>query len=193
MATKDKKSIRLEALSRRDSLTPAVRSHIAQKIVDYIDVLVAQISGNIIAAFWPIRSEIDPRPLMNALKNKGYSLALPAIIDKEEMIFRAFNDEADLIEMGFGTRGPSAYCSVVEPSTLLVPLAAFDNCGNRIGYGAGYYDRAITQMIARGNKPDLIGLGFDCQQVQSIPAEPHDQPLAMMLTESGLRNFQKYD
>lgn len=189
MATKDKKAIRLEALSRRDSLTQAVRSVIAQKIVNYIDALAAQISGNIIAGFCPIRSEIDPRPLMYALKNKGYSLALPTIIDKEEMIFRTFNDEADLIEMGFGTRGPSANCSVVEPSTLLVPLAAFDNCGNRIGYGAGYYDRAIAKMIARGNKPDLIGLGFDCQQVQSIPVEPHDQPLAMMLTESGLRNF----
>ena len=193
MATKDKKAIRLEALSRRDSLTPTVRSIIAQKIVNYIDALTAQISGNIIAGFWPIRSELDPRPLMNALRDKGYSLALPAIIDKEEMIFRTFNDEADLIEMGFGTLGPSANCSVVEPSALLVPLAAFDNCGNRIGYGAGYYDRAITKMIACGNKPDLIGLGFDCQQVQSIPAEPHDQPLAMMLTESGLRNFQKYD
>lgn len=190
---KDKKAIRLEVLSRRDSLTPAVRSVIAQKLVNYIDALTAQISGNIIAGFWPIRSEIDPRPLMNALRDKGYSLALPAIIDNEEMIFRTFDDEADLIEMGFGTLGPSANCSVVEPSALLVPLAAFDNCGNRIGYGAGYYDRAITKMIARRNKPDLIGLGFDCQQVQSIAAEPHDQPLAMMLTESGLRNFQKYD
>lgn len=190
---KDKKAIRLEVLSRRDSLTPAVRSVIAKKLVNYIDALTAQISGNIIAGFWPIRSEIDPRPLMNALRDKGYSLALPAIIDKEEMIFRTFDDEADLIEMGFGTLGPSANCSVVEPSALLVPLAAFDNCGNRIGYGAGYYDRAITKMIARRNKPDLIGLGFDCQQVQSIAAEPHDQPLAMMLTESGLRNFQKYD
>lgn len=190
---KNKKAIRLEVLSRRDSLTPAVRSVIAQKLVNYIDALTAQISGNIIAGFWPIRSEIDPRPLMNALRDKGYSLALPAIIDNEEMIFRTFDDEADLIEMGFGTLGPSANCSVVEPSALLVPLAAFDNCGNRIGYGAGYYDRAITKMIARRNKPDLIGLGFDCQQVQSIAAEPHDQPLAMMLTESGLRNFQKYD
>jgi len=190
---KDKKAIRLEVLSRRDGLTPAVRSVIAQKLVNYIDALTAQVSGNIIAGFWPIRSEIDPRPLMNALRDKGYSLALPAIIDKEEMIFRTFDDEADLIEMGFGTLGPSANCSVVEPSALLVPLAAFDNCGNRIGYGAGYYDRAITKMIARRNKPDLIGLGFDCQQVQSIAAEPHDQPLAMMLTESGLRNFQKYD
>lgn len=190
---KDKKAIRLEVLSRRDGLTPAVRSVIAQKLVNYIDALTAQVSGNIIAGFWPIRSEIDPRPLMNALRDKGYSLALPAIIDNEEMIFRTFDDEADLIEMGFGTLGPSANCSVVEPSALLVPLAAFDNCGNRIGYGAGYYDRAITKMIARRNKPDLIGLGFDCQQVQSIAAEPHDQPLAMMLTESGLRNFQKYD
>lgn len=188
--TKSKNTLRLEALKKRDQMSADKRALISQNLVDQLDQLISVITGNTVAGFWPIKSEIDPRPLMNALKKSGYELALPAIIDKKKMVFRHFEKTDELVDMGFGTKGPSTNAAIVTPETLLVPLSAFDNKGNRIGYGKGYYDRAIATMNENGHKPLLIGLGFNCQEVSSIPAEPYDQKLAMMLTESGLQIFE---
>lgn len=187
--TKSKNTLRLEALKKRDQMPANKRALSSQNLVDQLDQLIAVMTGNIVAGFWPIKSEIDPRPLMNALKKRGYLLALPAIIDKKKMVFRRFDEKDALVDMGFGTKGPPTNAAIVNPETLLVPLSAFDNEGNRIGYGKGYYDRAIATMIENGHKPLLIGVGFNCQEVPFISAEPHDQKLAMMLTESGLQIF----
>ena len=187
--TNNKKMLRQEALARRDRMRQEQRAVISQKLVDELQKLLAILKGKTVAGFWPIKSEIDPRPMMSALKKHGVKLALPAIIDKTTMVFRIFEDEGKLVDMGFGTVGPSEEAEIVEPETLLVPLSAFDSKGNRIGYGAGYYDRAIASMRENGHNPLLIGLAFDCQEVPSIPAEPYDQKLAMILTESGLRSF----
>ncbi|WP_422530783.1 5-formyltetrahydrofolate cyclo-ligase [Bartonella apihabitans] len=187
--TNNKKTLRQEALARRDGIPEKQRVIISQKLVNELQKLLAILKGKTVAGFWPIKSEIDPRPLMLALKEHGFKLALPAIIKKTKMVFRIFEDEGKLVDMGFGTVGPSEEAKIVEPETLLVPLSAFDNKGNRIGYGAGYYDRAIASLRENGHNPLLIGLAFDCQEVPSIPAEPHDQKLAMILTESGLRSF----
>ena len=187
--TISKKTLRQEALARRDRLPEKQRVVISQKLVEELQKLLAILKGKTVAGFWPIKSEIDPRPMMSALKKHGVKLALPAIIDKTTMVFRIFEDEGKLVDMGFGTVGPSEEAEIVEPETLLVPLSAFDSKGNRIGYGAGYYDRAIASLRENGHNPLLIGLAFDCQEVPSIPAEPHDQKLAMILTESGLRSF----
>ncbi|WP_295726675.1 5-formyltetrahydrofolate cyclo-ligase [uncultured Bartonella sp.] len=187
--TNNKKMLRQEALARRDRMRQEQRAVISQKLVDELQKLLAILKGKTVAGFWPIKSEIDPRPMMSALKKHGFKLALPAIIDKTTMVFRIFEDEGKLVDMGFGTVGPSEEAEIVEPETLLVPLSAFDSKGNRIGYGAGYYDRAIASMRENGHNPLLIGLAFDCQEVPSIPGEPYDQKLAMILTESGLRSF----
>ena len=187
--TISKKTLRQEALARRDRIPEKQRVIISQKLVNELQKLLAILNGKTVAGFWPIKSEIDPRPLMLALKEHGITLALPAIIDKTTMVFRNFEDEGKLVDMGFGTIGPSEEAKIVEPETLLVPLSAFDSKGNRIGYGAGYYDRAIASLRENGHNPLLIGLAFDCQEVSSIPAEPHDQKLVMILTESGLRSF----
>ena len=92
--------------------------------------------------------------------------------------------------MGFGTLGPGRRpqrCSI--PIVMLVPLAAFDARGHRIGYGAGHYDRAIARLHAAGHAPRLIGIAFDCQEVERVPDEPHDVVIPEILTESGLRRF----
>jgi 5-formyltetrahydrofolate cyclo-ligase len=80
---------------------------------------------------------------------------------------------------------------VVDPEILLMPLSAFDASGNRIGYGAGHYDRAIARLHDKGMQPRLIGVAFDCQEVEAVPAEAHDVPLDAVVTESGYRTFSK--
>ena len=78
---------------------------------------------------------------------------------------------------------------MLDPDIMLVPLAAFDARGHRIGYGAGHYDRAIARLVEAGSPPRLVGIAFDCQQVPLVPDEWHDVIIPEILTESGLRRF----
>ena len=92
--------------------------------------------GQIVSGFSPIRSEVDVRPLMFALREHGARLCLPAILDKTTIVFRELVRGAAMVDMGFGTVGPHEDAEVLDPSLMLVPLAAFDARGHRIGYVA---------------------------------------------------------
>lgn len=183
-----KKQLRLEALARRDALSPQwriERSFDMAALADSLDIT----PGTIVSGFWPIRSEVDIRPLMYALMDRGARLCLPAIINKTTIVFRELSRGEEMIDMGFGTYGPHESAEELDPAVMLVPLAAFDHLGDRIGYGAGFYDRAISKLHARNLHPRLIGIAFDCQLVPDVPAEDHDVRLHHLLSESGLRRF----
>ncbi len=182
-----KRHLRGEALARRDALDPVWRIEQALRMAEIAEIAVAP--GQVVSGYWPMRSEVDIRPLMFSLAEKRARLCLPAILDKTTMVFRDLVRGAPLVEMGFGTFGPGAEAEVLDPAVMLVPLAAFDARGHRIGYGGGYYDRAIERLNKAGKPPRLIGIAFDCQQVERVPEEPHDIVLGEMLTESGLRRF----
>ncbi len=160
-------------------------------MADLGEAELAVLPGEPVSAFMPMRSEVDVRPLMFALGARGARICVPAILDKITIEFRELVRGAPLIDMGFGTVGPGPEAAVLEPTLMLVPLAAFDGDGNRIGYGAGYYDRAISRLRAKGVTPRLVGIAFACQQVEAVPFEPHDVPLDAVLTESGLRRFDR--
>jgi 5-formyltetrahydrofolate cyclo-ligase len=184
-----KKQLRLEALARRDAMDEFQRVEIAMEIAETGRDQLAIAPGQIVSGFWPMRSEVDVRPLMFALREQGARLCLPAILDKTTIVFRELVPGAPMIDMGFGTVGPHGGAEVLDPTVMLVPLAAFDNRGHRIGYGAGYYDRAIAKLIDKGREPRLIGIAFDCQEVALVPDEEHDVVIPEILTESGLRRF----
>jgi len=190
----DKQQQRKQTLARRDAMAFELRERLSSRLVACADLVMRQSTYKVIAGFWPMRSEIDPRALMKALAQNGAKLALPALIDTEQgqrMVFRAFQSDKDLVPMGFNTFGPSEKAPRLDPDLILLPLAAFDKQGNRIGYGGGFYDRTIAWMRERSLTPKLIGLAFDCQEVVAIAAEPHDIRLEAILTESGLRRFGK--
>jgi len=183
-----KKHLRLEALARRDALDPQWRIEVSLGLVAAVEKIDLS-AGHIVSGFLPIRSEIDLRPLMFALREKGARLCVPAVLDKTTIVFRELVRGAALIDTGFGTSGPGPDAAVLEPDIMLVPLAAFDDRGHRIGYGAGHYDRAIARLHEVGKKPVLVGTAFDCQLVQRVPDEPHDVVLNAVVTESGWRRF----
>lgn len=182
-----KKQLRLAALGRRDALAPGYRLEAAVRLAEHAGDLA--MSGGIVSGFFPIRSELDLRPLMAALAARGARLCLPVVVDKHTIVFRELIRGAPLVETGFGTRGPGPEAPVLKPDAMLVPLAAFDARGHRIGYGAGYYDRYIATLRADGRDPALTGVAFDCQEVDRVPDEPHDIALPQIMTESGLRRF----
>lgn len=184
-----KKQLRKEALARRDALDPFWRIEASLEMAETARDYISFDPGAIVSGFWPMRSEVDVRPMMFALREHGARLCLPAILDKTTIVFRELVHGAPLVEMGYGTHGPAEEAEVLDPDIMLIPLAAFDSRGHRIGYGAGYYDRAIGRLQDAGKQPRLIGIAFDCQQVPEVPDEPHDVIVPEILTESGLRRF----
>lgn len=186
-AKETKAAIRAERLAARDRLTPEARALASEAMLAHAGDTLDHVKGAVVAGFWPIRSEADIRPLMERLRTRGARLCLPVVLDRETIVFREFLQGAALVKTGFGTLGPDAQAAVLEPDILLVPLSAFDASGQRIGYGAGHYDRAIARLMALGRRPRLIGIAFACQEVASVPLEPHDIPLDAILTEHGLR------
>ena len=184
-----KRKLRRDALARRDALDPLWRTEASLEMAEVANSVIRIEPGAIVSGFWPMRSEVDVRPLMFALRENGARLCLPAILDKTTMVFRELIRGATLVDMGFGTAGPGEEAETLDPSIMLVPLAAFDARGHRIGYGAGYYDRAIARLTEAGRAPRLIGVAFDCQEVPEVPDEPHDVVIPEILTEGGLRRF----
>jgi 5-formyltetrahydrofolate cyclo-ligase len=178
-----KNELRCACLARRDALPVDERARKAQALAArQWPVPIAP--SQIVAGYMPIRSEIDPHPLMLRLRDQGAQLALPVIIGRDQpLVFRAWNEDAELTRGEFGILQPAAEAQEVLPDIVLVPLAAFDRAGHRIGYGGGYYDRTLAAL--RGQKTVLaIGVAFAMQEIDTIPASHHDVPLDIVMTES---------
>ncbi|GHC76832.1 5-formyltetrahydrofolate cyclo-ligase [Limoniibacter endophyticus] len=185
----EKKRLREDALARRDALSLKYRENAANLVARTLLSETDFSAYATVGAYWPMRSELDIRPAMELLRAKGLTIALPAILDRETIVFRRMVNAATLIDMGFGTSGPDASAPELDPDLVLMPMAAFDARGHRIGYGAGYYDRATAKIREKCRKPYLLGIAFDCQEVDKVPDEPHDMRLDAIVTESGLRRF----
>ncbi|CZT33080.1 5-formyltetrahydrofolate cyclo-ligase [Rhizobium sp. 9140] len=187
--------LRAERLSLRDALSPEARAAGAAAMLRHIGTpefaRAFHLAGSMVSGFWPIRSEPDIRPLLEALRGMGARLCLPVVLDRETIVFREYRAGSPVVKTGFGTTGPDKTAPEVDPDIMLVPLSAFDRGGHRIGYGAGHYDRAIARLDALGKRPRLIGIAFACQEVASVPFEPHDIPLDAILTEEGLIETQR--
>lgn len=140
-------------------------------------------AGAVVAGYWPMRGEIDVLPLLGALSQRGQVTALPAVIGrKEPLVFRRWAPGEPLEEGLYGTRHPAASAAVVRPVCLLVPLLAFDRKGIRLGYGGGFYDRTLAALRAVGPVV-AVGVAYAGQEVESLPAEPHDERLDWVVTE----------
>jgi 5-formyltetrahydrofolate cyclo-ligase len=139
--------------------------------------------GTIVSGFMPLKSEINPLPLLQKLAEARVRLALPAIAGRgKPLIMRAWEFGAPLDRGQWGIREPKPEAPEVEPDILLVPLLAFDRAGYRLGYGAGYYDMTIHRL--RALKPvTAIGIAFAAQEVPKIPTTPRDERLDLVLTE----------
>ncbi|MEM9054300.1 MAG: 5-formyltetrahydrofolate cyclo-ligase [Pseudomonadota bacterium] len=140
--------------------------------------------GPTVAVYLPIGSEIDPRPLMGKLASAGAKLALPCVQDDDTMVYRAYTRGDMLEKRPFGLLEPNSEVPEVSPTLVLTPLLGFDRNGNRLGYGKGHYDRALTRLREQG-RVFVCGLAFMGQEIDDIPAEPHDIPLDWVMTERG--------
>ena len=147
--------------------------------------------GQYIAAYLPIGGEIDPRPLMQALRRQGSAICLPVCADdKATMIFRRYRDGDALIPDEMGITAPRATAPQVTPDIVLLPLLAFDGTGNRLGRGGGFYDRTLAKL-RRGGACRFIGLAFDMQMVDKCTVAPHDEALHGVATPTQWHDFDR--
>jgi 5-formyltetrahydrofolate cyclo-ligase len=184
-----KATLRATALAARDALSAEERTAAALAVAAR-GLPFAIVPGSIVSGYSPIRSEIDPVPLMRALAGLGARLALPAVMARgKSLAFRAWSPHDRLLLGPLGILEPSPAAAELIPDIMLVPLAAFDRAGHRIGYGAGHYDFTLAHV--RKIKPiAAIGVGFAVQEIEAVPALPHDVALDYVLTETRAFDFR---
>ena len=183
-----KADLRDLALARRSLLTETEHRTRSQAAASCMAGLIRP--GEDVALFLPIRGEIDTGPLIETVRERHGRVLLPAV-EGDAIVFRLYGDGDQLADGPFKTRQPDATAPEGAPDLIVAPLAAFDDAGNRIGYGGGYYDGATARLDAAGHRYRFCGFAFSCQKVDTIPAEPHDRRLDAIVTEDGVTWFKE--
>jgi 5-formyltetrahydrofolate cyclo-ligase len=181
--TQDSKTaLRREATARRDALPAELRQAAAETIAAR-QFPLALVPGTIVSGFMPMKSEINPLPLLRSLAQVGAMLALPVVSGRgKPLIMRAWQWGEPLNAGVWGIREPKPDAKEVDPDILLVPLLAFDRFGYRLGYGGGYYDLTIAGLRAR-KRITAVGIALSAQEVARVPTTPRDARLDLVLTE----------
>ena len=173
----------LRATARQKRLTLA-RKDFAAQIARHAEALQIP-KGAIAGGYHALPDEADPALLLERLVELGCHIAYPRVVGKGAALeFHRVPDGEVLAPGAFGIHEPLDIWPRVVPSVLLVPLLAFDASGHRLGYGGGFYDRTLALL-----KVPAIGIAYAGQEGASLPGEPHDRTLDMILTEQGIRRF----
>jgi 5-formyltetrahydrofolate cyclo-ligase len=188
-AAPSKADLRAAALAARDALGDKKREAAAAKVAKRgLPIEIA--AGAVVSGYSPIRNEIDPAPLMLKLALAGARLALPVVNARgKSLTFRAWSPNDRLVLGSLGIPEPSPAAAELIPDVMLVPLAAFDRAGHRIGYGAGHYDHTFAHL-RKSNAVTGIGLAFSVQETPAIPVLSHDVALDFVLTEKDVFDFR---
>lgn len=184
MTVDAKKALRKVCAIKR---AEAFKSVDQEPALDNLRTVLNGASGPV-SFYWPIRSEIDPRYVMEDLSNT-MDVCLPLTHGRNAgLSFLRWTPGCVMTEDGFGVGVPSGTVTLV-PKTLVIPMLAFDENGHRLGYGAGHYDRTLAGL--RRDGPVLaIGYAFSAQEVAPLPIEATDQPLDVIVTETDIHRFK---
>lgn len=187
--TDPKTDLRRHTLARRDLVSPQEAHAAAAAVAERGLALVAEIAAKggltapVVSVYWPIRSELNTRPLIDALTAHGYRTVLPVMHKvRHPLVFRDFAPGDDLVKGPYGLSEPADDKTARDPDILFSPLAAFDRRGFRLGYGGGIYDATLAEL--RAKKPvTAIGVAYSSQETDHVPTEPHDERLDYLMTE----------
>lgn len=187
----DKNFLRKDMLARRRAQDPVYMAQAAKSLAEHLAAIIDDTPPCTIAGYAAIRKEIDVFPAMQMLAARGHTLCLPDVEHKQTpLVFHRWQPGDAMVTGSYGISVPEKGYRLT-PDIVLVPLVAFDARGYRLGYGAGYYDQTICQLRG-GDKPArIIGVAYSTQQIDEIPAEPHDETLDMVVTEKGRIDFSK--
>lgn len=150
----------------------------------FLSEVLAGFRGVPLASYMAMRTEIDPIAAMEEAAAHG-DVCVPVILGADKPLkFRRWTPSCDMIAGEFGAHIPKAG-DWITPEIVVVPLVAFDRNGGRLGYGGGFYDRTLEML--RAHKPTYaIGFAYAAQEADSLPLEPTDQPLDLIVTEQNI-------
>lgn len=183
----DKNVIRQRLLEERSRMAGPDVDSASRGIVECVMALDQWKSAGEVLLYWPIRNEVDVRPLLQSAWDEGKTLFMPCCRRDEPgvMDFGVVQAEKDLTSGSFGIKEPCRsrcqFPDAVSPDLVLVPGVGFDRSGYRIGFGGGYYDR----FLARPQKNGFLSVGvcYSFQIVDGFPREPWDQPVGVICTD----------
>jgi 5-formyltetrahydrofolate cyclo-ligase len=185
-----RQELRDQIRQRRNSLADKEQEYAAQSLALHAEPLVKHV--NSVALYLTNDGEIDTSPLINTLKAAEKQLAFPIIhpFAKGNLLFQAVNRDTHWTTNKYNIVEPKLdvrhVCPLESLDIIFLPLVAFDKEGNRLGMGGGFYDRTLSRLHTLKNKPILIGLAHDCQEVEKLPFEPWDVPTNIIVTPSKL-------
>jgi 5-formyltetrahydrofolate cyclo-ligase len=178
-----RRSQRERLIALRQALPAAERRDWGNRIEAELRALLAERPG-ILGVYWPFRAEFDPRPLIDWAVAGGRTVALPVVIDKKGPLeYRTWRPGEPLADGVWNIPVPEKR-EVVTPTMVLAPLVGFDEACYRLGYGGGYFDRTLGAMAPRAL---AIGIGFEAQRLETIYPQSFDVPMALIVTEAGIR------
>lgn len=185
-----KASLREVARIRRLKLRESALRNAAELAADNFLDRIGGSGSRVVAGYWPIQGELDPRPLLTELGRRGARCALPAVPGRERPLeFREWAPDDPLVRGEFGTSEPPPDARVIVPELLIVPLLAFDKYGFRLGYGGGYYDRTIRSLRRDTENCLAVGFAYAGQEVDAVPHDETDERLDWVVTEICARTF----
>ena len=188
-STEAKTELRQHALAVRSEIAGRAGADAAEKAAENFFRIAAAGEVGVLSLYHAMRDELDPAPLLARLCDFGNITALPVIDERDQPLkFRRWSTGDRLVEAAFGTFEPEGSADIVVPETLVVPLAAFDGRGHRLGYGGGYYDRTLAELRKTG-KVLAVGYAYAGQELAALPADDFDQRLDWVVTEQGARAF----
>lgn len=190
MLQEEKQKVRAELIKRRAALNKDTIRDASQGAIELIRMMEEWATACEVLIYWPIRGEVDVRPLAAELWQRDCRVLMPRCRPDAygEMDIACASCESDLVEGAYSIMEPnSATCPPVDicnPDIAIIPAVCFDRRGFRLGYGGGYYDR----ILSRGHMKDTlkIGLGYDFQLVETLPVQPWDMPVDIVCTEEEL-------
>ena len=177
-----KHRLREQSLAKRQALPPVERVAAESAIQSSFIALQSYRDAGSVALYVPVRGEVATDLVIADAHSAGKRVYLPAVT-AEGMVFRRFESGGSLSKGAFGISEPTADAEAVLPSMIdliVVPGVAFTLDGHRIGYGKGFYDRALHSLEMKGR---LVAFSFECQLVETAVNEPHDVLMDAIITE----------
>ncbi len=182
--TEIKAQARKEAFAKRKNAKSPERD--AACVAMLLDAILP-FKGKVLAGYMPIRTEVDPIPVMAAMSAWG-KVCVPVIEGAGKPLrFKEWTPGCAMVDGPFGAKIPEAG-EWLTPQVVVVPLVAFDAFGGRLGYGGGFYDRTLEDLRETGEVA-AYGYAFAAQEAENLPQEPTDQKLDGIVTEAGLARF----
>lgn len=170
-------------IALRQAMPPEERRRLGALIEAELRAVISATPG-ILGVYWPFRAEFDPRPLIDWAIASGRVVALPVVIDRKGPLeYRSWRPGEPLVDGIWNIPIPEKR-AIVVPAIVLAPLVGFDRACYRLGYGGGYFDRTLASLSPR---PRAIGVGFECQALETIHPQNFDVPMDAIVTETGRR------